>query len=153
LLDALNAPPEDNWLALNPDFHFWVLNYGLQDTQQGSASDFATGMESVIKLLLAAGKVPVLPHIQYVAPDNGQSFDPAVIAQFNAAIDQLIAKYGLLPAPDLYGWFQAHGDELCTSADDNNDPSGFCGEPQWDGISPINLPSRPGVSDTIRLWA
>ena len=103
-------------------------------------------MESVIKLLLAANKVPILPHIQYVLPNNGGGLDPAVIAKFNLAIDQLVAKYTLLPAPDMYSWFQAHPDELCAPADK-------CGESQWDGIQPIDLPSRPGISNTIRLWA
>jgi hypothetical protein len=153
LVDALKAPAKDNWLALNPDFHFWLINFGLSETNTTTISDFSTNMESAITLLLAAKKVPVVPHIPYVTPNNGQSYDPAVIAQFNVAIDQLVMKYKLLPAPDLYAWFKAHPNELCTAADDATDPTGFCGEPQWDGIEPINLASRPGASDTIRLWA
>ena len=152
LQSALTAPPASNWLALNPDFHFWLLNYGLADIGS-NASDFAAGLEAAIKLLLAANKVPIVAHVQYVAPGNGGGIDPAAIVPFNAAIDQLVAKYKLLPAPDLYAWFMAHPDELCTAADDGNDPSGFCGESQWDGIEPINLATRPGVSDTIRMWA
>jgi hypothetical protein len=152
LLAGLKAPAASNWLALNPDFHFWLLNYGLPEVGS-SVSAFSTNLESAITLLLAANKVPVLAHVQYVAPNNGSNIDPTAIVPFNSAIDQLVSKYKLLPAPDFYGWFQAHPSELCTSADDGKDPSGFCGESPWDGIEPINLPSRPGVSDTIRMWA
>jgi hypothetical protein len=151
-LNAVKAPAGTNWLSLNPDFHFWILTYGLGDLG-GSASDFSSNLESAVQLLLAAGRVPVLTHIQYVAPSNGGNIDPASIPPFNTAVDALVAKYGLLPSPDLYAWFEAHPSELCTSADDANDPSGFCGESAWDGIEPTNLPSRTGVSDTIRLWA
>jgi hypothetical protein len=151
-LTAVQAPAATNWLSLNPDFHFWILTYGLGDLG-GAASDFSSNLESAVKLLIAAGKVPVLTHIQYVAASNGSQIDPTSIPPFNQAIDALVAKYSLLPAPDMYAWFEAHSSELCTSADDSDDPSGFCGESAWDGIEPTNLPSRTGVTDTIRLWA
>jgi len=151
LVAALQAPAATNWLSLNPDFHFWILTYGLEDL--GSVSTFSSTLESAVQLLLAAGKVPVLTHIQYVTPGNGGGIDPTTIVPFNAAIDALVAKYKLLPSPDLYAWFEAHPTQLCTSADDSNDPSGFCGETQWNGIQPINVTGRTGVSDTIRLWA
>jgi hypothetical protein len=147
---ALDAPAPKNWLLLNPDFHFWILTYGLGDL--GNASAFSSSLESAVKKLLAAGRVPVLTHVQYVAPGNGGGISASSITPLNAAIDALVAKYGLMPSPDMYGWFQAHSTELCSAAD-TNDPSGFCGESQWNGIQPINVPSRPGVSDTIRLWA
>src|SRR5262249_37531764 len=76
LVDALKAPPEHNWLALNPDFHFWVLNFGMTDTQVGSVADFSAGLESAIQLLVAANRVPIVPRIQYVTADNGNGFDP-----------------------------------------------------------------------------
>jgi hypothetical protein len=151
-LTAVQAPAATNWLSLNPDFHFWILTYGLGDLGE-SASAFSSQLESAVKLLLAAGKVPVLTHIQYVATGNGNNINPASIPPFNQAIDALVAKYGLLPTPDMYAWFQAHPTELCSSADDTHDSSGFCSESAWDGIEPTNLPSRTGVTDTIRLWA
>jgi len=148
-LTAIAAPAKDNWLTLNPDFHFWILTYGLGDV--GDAG-FASNLEAAVKQLLAAGKVPVLTHVQYVTPGNGGNASATAIAKLNTAIDALVTKYGLLPSPDMFAWFQAHPNELC-GAGDTNDPSGFCGESQWNGIQPINVPSRPGVSDTIRLWA
>jgi hypothetical protein len=150
LVAALDAPAQSNWLTLNPDFHFWILTYGLGDL--GDAKAFSSSLESAVKKLQTAGKVPVLTHVQYVTPGNGGNISASSITPLNAAIDALVAKYGLMPSPDMYAWFQAHPNELCTAAD-TNDPSGFCGESQWNGIQPINAPSRPGVSDTIRLWA
>src|SRR5262249_17418006 len=72
MVDALKAPPADNWLALNPDFHFWLVNFGMTETMTTSMSEFSANMESAIQLLLADHRVPIVPRIQYVTPNNGQ---------------------------------------------------------------------------------
>ena len=49
----------------------------------------------------------------------------------NEVLDEVARQEGLLPGPDLYGWFKAHPDRLA------------------DGLHP----DGPGSSDMQRLWA
>jgi hypothetical protein len=143
-----------SWIALNPDMKFWVLLYGLPEAlgQTKPAASFATSLQSVITALVAAGKVPILPRIQFVSSAHTPASDYAGIPAFNAVIDQLVASNGLPPAADLYAWYKDHPDELCAAAD-ADDPGGFCGEAQWNGIQPIDTATRPGVRDAVRMWA
>ena len=59
-------------------------------------------MEALVQKVIAAGKVPVVPHIPW---QDDPSAD-ADIAQMNSAIDALYAKYPqILPGPDLWATF------------------------------------------------
>lgn len=156
----------DTWLTLNPDIHFWAIdlsldsaNYCQSPGDPGSATSFSATMQSAIDKIKAAGHVPILPRIQYVAPvpsmpcpsplpscsPGTQNQCPQVeysnVPAFNAAIDRLVMNEGLLPAPDMYAWFQAHPAELCQAPAD-------C-EAAWLGIEP----GPTGVLDILRMWA
>ena len=73
-----------------------ALAYGTNDSPMGFA------MEPLVQKVIAAGRVPVVPHIPW-------QDDPTVdanIVQMNMAIDALYAKYPqILPGPDLYATF------------------------------------------------
>jgi acyl-CoA thioesterase-1 len=157
----------DAWLALNPDMHFWVLAYGLDDANYcgtpGAPTDpmgFSTTLQSAITKIVSAGHVPVLPHVQAVGPDSSlpcpspmpatcdfgtQGSCPGVeylfVDQFNAQIDQLVQANHLLPTPDLFAWFQQSPAQLCQSTND-------C-EVGWVGVEPLDV----GVVAINRLWA
>jgi lysophospholipase L1-like esterase len=72
-----------------------VLAYGTND----HAPEFK--MESLVKKVLAAGKVPVVPHL----PWSDQKLEEGPL--MNQAIDALYAKYPqILPGPDLWQAFE-----------------------------------------------
>jgi hypothetical protein len=152
----------DTWLTLNPDVHFWALDLFLSSANYcntPAASGFATTAQTVIDKIRGAGRVPILPRIQYVAavpsapcpspapscPLGTQNLCPQVeyggVPAFNAVIDALVQHDGLLPAPDMYAWFQAHPAELCQTTSD-------C-EAAWLGIQP----GAAGILDVQRMWA
>lgn len=80
----------DETIAASPS-RFIVLAYGTNDHPQ----DFV--MEQLIQKVLAAGRVPVVPHMPW---SSGGASDGATI---NAMIDALYVKYpAVLPGPDLW---------------------------------------------------
>lgn len=80
----------DETIAASPS-RFIVLAYGTNDHPQ----DFV--MEQLIQKVLAAGRVPVVPHMPW---SSGGASDGAAI---NAMIDALYMKYpAVLPGPDLW---------------------------------------------------
>ena len=101
----------DSLLALNPDFHYWVLSYGTNDVTSdpsGAGADvFALRMGAMAARIQSAGHVPLLVHIPYSRDPNRQA-----IPQYNAALDRLAAQKHLLLGPDLYAYFAAHPDLL-----------------------------------------
>jgi hypothetical protein len=157
----------DGWLALNPDMHFWVLSYGLGEANYCSPpsapsdpTGFSAALQTAIDKIISAGHVPVLPRIQFAGPDPSvpcptpmpttctpgtQGACPPVeyiyIDQFNAQIDDLVRANQLMPAPDLFAWFQQNPAQLCHSANG-------C-EQGWVGLNPLD----DGVAAINRLWA
>jgi acyl-CoA thioesterase-1 len=103
----------DVLLKLNPDFHFWILAYGVGDAEDNrtpAQTEFKTSMQKVIDKLKAAGKVPLLPRIEKLADAAHTTID-----QFNKVIDELVAANDLPPAPDLYPLFSAKPELLCST--------------------------------------
>jgi len=128
----------DRWLGLNPDFHFWILTYGLGDAEGNStptSRNFKQNMQAVIDKLKAAGVVPVLPRAQ-----KTNDATHAHVADFNAIIDQLAIDNGLPPAPDFYAWFSAHPEHLCSTG---------CESPEHVGVDPNDA----GYAAMNTLWA
>lgn len=125
VLDNLGA-----WLELNAAFRHWVLVLGLEEAGYGMAPgdiDFTAKVQQMIDTITAAGGEVVLPRMQYA---DHPSIDLALVAAYNQEIDALVASNELAPAPDLYAFFSAHPELLCSSESD-------C-EPQWIGISPAD---------------
>lgn len=96
-------------LADNPDFYYWALDYGANDSAGNTANtaSFRNNMQAMINLVLAAGRMPVIPHISYAS--DGQHTN---VPLFNAVIDQLVATNHILAGPDSYTFFQANTNQL-----------------------------------------
>jgi acyl-CoA thioesterase-1 len=96
-------------LADNPDYYYWALDYGANDSAGNTTNtaSFRNNMQAMINLLLANGRMPVIPHISY-ASDGGHNGIPV----FNAVIDQLVATNHILAGPDCYSFFLANTNQL-----------------------------------------
>ncbi|WP_437276865.1 GDSL-type esterase/lipase family protein [Sorangium sp. So ce375] len=108
----------DDVLELNPDFNFFAIGYGTNDSWgQTDPSTFKANLQQLIDKIEAAGRVPVLAHIPF-SPDGNHDALPA----FNKAIDELTQENGLPAGPDLYTWFKDHAGQLYD--DVHPDPAG-----------------------------
>ena len=99
----------DDWLARNPDVHFWAIQYGTNDSA-GDSTDttrYRANMQRIVDHVLAAGRVPILATIPFAS--DGQH---GHVPDFNRVIDELRSARSLAAGPDLYSWFAAHPDEL-----------------------------------------
>jgi lysophospholipase L1-like esterase len=117
----------DDWLARNPDLHFWAVMYGTNDAA-GNSSDtsrFRANMRTIVDRIRAAGRVPILATIPYSSDGQHNS-----IPDFNLVLEEIRTTNALPLGPDLYKWFAAHPDEL------------------RDGIHPTDR----GVVSINRLW-
>jgi acyl-CoA thioesterase-1 len=98
-----------DWLASNPDAHFWAIAYGTNDAA-GNATEttrFRTNMQAIVDRVRAAGRVPILATIPFSSDGQHRG-----IPKFNRVVDELRADNSLRAGPDLYTWFAAHPDEL-----------------------------------------
>ena len=103
----------DTLLELNPDFHFWILAYGVGDAENNRSpaeTNFKASMQKVIDKLKAAGKVPLFPRIEKLTDGNHTTTN-----DFNAVIDELVTANDLPPAPDLYALFSQKPELLCVT--------------------------------------
>ena len=96
-------------LADNPDYYYWALSYGSNDSagNQSNTTSFKTNLQAMISLLLANGRMPVVPHIPYAA-DGQHNY----ITNFNAVIDILVATNHIPAGPDLYSFFKTNTNQL-----------------------------------------
>jgi acyl-CoA thioesterase I len=104
LKHVLRHLQNEAWLAYAEGLTFVTVAFGTNDSWGSNtpeAAGFETTMRSVIKLLIDAKRVPVLPRI----PWNTVG---AYVEQFNAVIDKLQQEYELPCGPDLYGVAAAH---------------------------------------------
>lgn len=119
----------DDWMAMNPDAHYWAIGYGSNDSA-GDTSDtteFRAAMETMVRRLKGSGHVPILATIPYAK--DGQHLN---IPSFNRVIEDIQLDEGLPKGPDLYAWFSHHPDEL-----------------RSDGLHPNDR----GAASMNRLWA
>ena len=118
----------DDWLARNPDMHFFAVGYGSNDSAGDNAdtSGFRASMETIVRRLKSAGRVPILATIPYAS--DGQH---AHVPDFNLVVEEIRVESSLPKGPDLYTWFAAHPDEL------------------RDGLHPNDR----GIASINRLWA
>ncbi len=113
----------DEVLALNPDARVFALCFGSNDWDPVA---YRADLVRVIRRVREAGRIAVVPRIPF-RPDS--AVDHA--ARLNGVVDEVTAELGLLPGPDLYGWFKAHPERLA------------------DGLHPDDA----GSVQMIRLWA
>jgi len=121
-----------DWLAVNPDVEHIAILYGTNDswgvatTASANLTTFTANMTSIVEMMIAAGRVPILARIPYATAAHDH------LAPFNAAIDDISTRHGLPCGPDLYNWFKDHPEEL-----------------SMDGVHP----SETGYRSVNRLWA
>jgi hypothetical protein len=123
-----------DWLAVFPG-HYVVLSFGTTDADFFDAgkpelpADFYKNYDIMVKAVLDAGKIPVVPKIPWGRTEKIQANGP----RLNAEIDKLYAAYPqIVPGPDFWGYFGAHQHEI---APDN-----------------LNL-TQQGLSEYRTLWA
>jgi lysophospholipase L1-like esterase len=90
-------------IADNPDYYYWGLCYGAND---GNTESLKANLQSMIDMLRANGRVPVIPHVAYST--LGRDY----YTNFNAMIDQLVASNHIIAGPDCYTFFKAHPEQL-----------------------------------------
>lgn len=101
-------PLVPGFLSQNPDYKYWAIGFGTNDSWGGNDPvSFKTNMQGIIDAILAAGRIPMIQKIPYAVGSAHVS-----IPNYNAVIDELNTQYGLRPGPDLYSWFLAHPEEL-----------------------------------------
>jgi len=94
----------DEVLALNPDATVVAITLGSND---GDLDKLRAALGGIIDKVQAAGKIPLLSRIPYQT-----KYDQDYVAVKNQVVDELIRERGLLPGPDLYGWFKARPGRL-----------------------------------------
>jgi len=131
-----------NALTFNPDYRYFVLSYGTNDAGHNvGTSVFQSNMQSMITMLQAAGRVPVIPHIPWAGTISG-------IASYNAVVDQLVQMYNLTPGPDLYTYFQQH-----SSGDDASTNEFLCPPCAGGRMTDYLHPNDTGLTAMNTLWA
>jgi hypothetical protein len=101
---------------------FVTLNYGTNDTP----TDFH--MEELVEAVLAAGKVPVVPHMPWSAQANIQTAGPLI----NQMIDALYVKYpAILKGPDFWAIFNGRTDLIPATDIHPNDAGEEVFRTQW----------------------
>jgi len=118
----------DDWLARNPDAHFWAIAYGTNDSagNESETGRFRKNLQTIVSRVRDAGRVAILATIPFASDDQHRN-----IPAFNRVLRDLRAANSLPEGPDLYGWFAAHPDEL------------------RDGVHP----NAQGILSINRLWA
>ncbi|MGH7284780.1 MAG: GDSL-type esterase/lipase family protein, partial [Polyangiaceae bacterium] len=82
----------DDWIAKNHDVHFWVVAYGTNDAagDDTDAAHFKSNLQTIVRHLKEAGRVPILPLIPYAT--DGKHID---IARLNAVIMEIADENSL----------------------------------------------------------
>jgi lysophospholipase L1-like esterase len=99
----------DDWLARNPDAHFWAIAYGTNDAagNESETDRFRKNMQTIVSRVRDAGRVAILATIPFTSDDQHRN-----IPRFNRVLTELRTANSLPEGPDLYTWFAAHPDEL-----------------------------------------
>jgi lysophospholipase L1-like esterase len=114
------------WLALFPG-RYVGISYGTNDAGNYTPDQFYANYETIVKAVIAAGKIPVIPTIIW-SPSGTTAYPP-----LNAKLGQLKAAYPqIVSGPDLYAYFQGHTEWL-----------------EGDGVHP----NATGYSQMRQAWA
>ena len=99
----------DEVLALNPQYRFFAITYGTNDSwgNKTDTSAFRSNLQMMIDKIKAAGRTPVLSHVPYSDDGNHTTLD-----KFNAVIDDLTRTNQLQVGPDFTTYFMMHTDQL-----------------------------------------
>jgi acyl-CoA thioesterase I len=123
-------------LMLNPAYRFFVLGYGTNDANRGTKDAYRSNMQSMIDMVKAAGKIPIIPRIPYASNTQYSMTD-----QYNVIVDDLVASNNLIPGPDFYAFFMDNQDDFTCPP---------CGSGRTtDGLHPDDT----GLQAMNQLWA
>ncbi len=125
-------------LSRNPDYRFFILGYGTNDAanSQIPVAQFKANLQSMVDLVKAAGREPIIPHIPPSADGSH-----AAIPDYNTAIDELTAANDLVVGADLYAYF-------------NSDTALFTCPPCGGTRMTDNLhPNDTGLAGMNRAWS
>ncbi len=106
LLSSHGAQYINIWLSAFPG-KYVGLSYGTNDSwgNQAGTAAYYKNMETMVKAVLAAGKIPVIPKIPWARLTDIQNYAPS----YNAQIDALYAAYPqIIKGPDLWAFFQSN---------------------------------------------
>ncbi len=105
--NALARLPQN--LIDNPDYHYWALCYGANDSagNTSNTASFQANMQAMITMLLANARIPVIPHIACTLDGEHNN-----VPLFNAVIDQLVATNHILAGPDCYTYFLTNSQDF-----------------------------------------
>lgn len=109
ILGPSSMPGHKSYLSLFPG-RYVVLSYGLNDaSSDASATElgrrYFANMSKLVKAVLKAGKVPVVPKISYTNVPK-QNVNVQIL---NGKIDQLYRTYHqIVHGPDFWKYFQQH---------------------------------------------
>jgi len=95
----------DPVLALNPDARVVAIGIGSNDWDPVA---FRRDLTAIVDRVQAAGKIAMVARIPYRSDAKEVDFQ----ARLNEVVDEVTRARGLLPGPDLYGWFKAHPEQL-----------------------------------------
>ncbi len=102
----------DLWLRLNPDIHYWPLEWGTNDAfNQVSPANFQANLQTLVTKIKKAGHIPIIAHIPY----NAMPGMDAEVQSLNAVIDKVTTANSLIKGPDLYQLFRTHAAQYLQS--------------------------------------
>ncbi len=113
----------DEVLALNPEARVFAILLGAND---GDVGTFHADIDALVARIRSAGRIAMVGRIPFQT-----KYGPDYVAPKNAVLDEVVKARGLLPGPDLYGWFKARPERLS------------------DGLHP----DAKGATAVNRLWA
>jgi acyl-CoA thioesterase I len=94
----------DEVLAWNPDARVFAIVLGSND---GDPAALRPALDALVGRIRAAGRIAVVARIPFQT-----KYGPDYVAAKNVEVDAVAAAHGLLPGPDLYGWFKARPERL-----------------------------------------
>lgn len=97
-------PRMDEVLAWNADAKVFAILLGANDADNDRLEAALDGM---VKKIQAAGKIALVARIPFQT-----KYGPDYVAPKNVRLDAVVRRDGLVPGPDLYGWFKARPERL-----------------------------------------
>ncbi|GHO75956.1 hypothetical protein KSD_37270 [Ktedonobacter sp. SOSP1-85] len=100
----------DEWLQLNPDIHYWLLQWGTNDALgQVPPEKYEANIRQLVQKIKQAGHIPILAHIPSMnRPGGDNTAVNTLIQSYNTALDRVTKDEGLISGPDLYKLFSQH---------------------------------------------
>jgi len=114
------------WLALNPEIHYWLLEWGTNDAfAPVSPAAFRANLQILVTKIEQAGHIPILANLPYTNRPGDAALNQEIVA-LNAVIDQVTQENRLIPGPNFYQLFRQHAQTYISS----------------DGIHPTSVGAR-----------